>query len=50
MLIQCFEYVGTYKYTIRAESNKVVPKAKLVPARITNPEYEIWKKEQNPGK
>lgn len=43
---QCFEYVGTYKYTTKAESNKVVPKAKLVPARIANPEYEIWKKEQ----
>jgi hypothetical protein len=43
---QCFEYVGTYKYTTRAESNKVVPKAKLVSSRIANPEYEIWKKEQ----
>lgn len=43
---QCFEYVGTYKYTTRAEANKVVPKAKLVPSRIANPEYEIWKKEQ----
>jgi len=43
---QCFEYVGTYKYTTRAEANKVVPKAKLVPSRIPNPEYEVWKKEQ----
>lgn len=43
---QCFEYVGTYKYTTRAEADKVVPKAKLVPSRIVNPEYEIWKKEQ----
>ena len=43
---QCFAYVGTYKYTTRAESTKVVPKAKLVSARIPNPEYEIWKKEQ----
>lgn len=43
---QCFEYIGTYKYTTRAEANKVVPKAKLVPARIANPEYEIWKQEQ----
>lgn len=43
---QCFEYVGTYEYTTRAESNKVVPKAKLVSAKIANPEYEIWKKEQ----
>lgn len=43
---QCFEYVGTYKYTTRAEANKVVPKAKLVSATVPNPEYEIWKKEQ----
>ena len=43
---QCFEYVGTYKYTTRAEANKVVPKAKLVPSRIPNPEYEVWKREQ----
>ena len=43
---QCFSYVGTYQYTTRAESNKVVPKTKLVPSKVANPEYEIWKKEQ----
>lgn len=43
---QCFEYVGTYKYTTRVEANKVVPKAKLVSATVLNPEYESWKKEQ----
>lgn len=43
---QCFSYVGTYQYTTRAEANKVVPKAKLVSATVPNPEYEIWKKEQ----
>lgn len=43
---QCFAYVGTYKYTTKAESEKVVPKAKLVSATIDNPEYEIWEKEQ----
>ncbi len=41
---QCFSYVGTYKYTTKAESTKVVPKAKLINATISNPEYEIWKK------
>lgn len=43
---QCFEYVGTYKYTTRTEANKVVPKAKLVSATVPSPEYENWKKEQ----
>lgn len=43
---QCFEYVGTYRYTTTANTNKVVPKAKLVSSRIANPEYEIWKKDQ----
>lgn len=47
---QCFEYVGTYKYTTRAESEKVVPKAKLVSSKIANPEYESWKKEQEQSK
>ncbi len=47
---QCFEYVGTYKYTTKAESEKVVPKAKLVSSKIANPEYELWKKEQEQNK
>ena len=47
---QCFEYVGTYKYTTKAESEKVVPKAKLVSSRIANPEYDSWKKEQEQNK
>ena len=43
---QCFSYVGTYKYETKDKTTKVVPKAKLVSSTIANPEYEIWKKEQ----